>query len=34
MKISPRLFHTDRTDRDVQPAAVSGSFAAKDRKRP
>ncbi len=34
MKISPRLFDTDRNDHSVQPAVVSGSFAAKDRKRP
>ncbi len=31
MKISPRLFLTDR---NVQPVAIPGSFAPKDRKRP
>jgi hypothetical protein len=34
MKISPRLFLTDRNDRNVQPAVAPGSFVAKDSKRP
>jgi hypothetical protein len=34
MKISPRLFDTDRNDPSVQPAVAPGSFAAKDSKRP
>ena len=34
MKMSPQLFGTDRNDRDVQPAVASGSFVARDSKRP
>ena len=31
MKMSPRPFHIDRND---QPTVASGSFVARDRKRP
>jgi hypothetical protein len=34
MKISPRLFDTDRNDPSVKPAVASGSFVARDSKRP